>query len=128
MAFLTKLRDQAGAAAHTGAKADDAHKPFMERLRASAGHASDEEHPWLPILRKIRGRIGPDQIERVSTKDTFDALLVPMKKRPNLTLQLSWMMRELGWSNIRAWGLNDQCTLSRVRGFARPAPGSKALM
>jgi hypothetical protein len=122
MAWLTKLREG------TGAHAGDDTKPFMQVLKESAEHASDEEHPWMETLRKIKGRIGPDQIERISTRDCFDALLVPMKKRPGLTLQLSRMMRELNWSNIRAWGLNDHSVLSRVRGFARPAPGSKALM
>jgi hypothetical protein len=125
MAWLTKLREESDA--HAGA---DGHKPFLEQLRAVAegALAEGEGDDWEHKLKRIKGRIGPDQIERVSTRDVFDHLDVPMKKRPGLTLRLSHVMRSLGWSNIRAWGLNDHSVLSRVRGFARPAPGSKALM
>jgi hypothetical protein len=125
MSWLTKLREQTGA--HAG---DDARKPFLTRLRATAEavQAEGDEHPWMETLRKLKGRVGADGIERISTGDVFDTLLVPIKKRPGLTLQLSRMMRDLGWSNIRAWGLNVHSTLSRVRGFARPTAGSKALM
>jgi hypothetical protein len=122
MAFLTKLREQAGA--HTG---DNTHKPFIKVLEESREHASDEEHPWLPILRKLKGHVVGDA-ERISTRDVFDRLEVPMKKRPGLTLQLSRLMSSLGWSHIRAHGLNEHAYLDRVRGYARPAPGGKALM
>jgi hypothetical protein len=122
MAWLTKLREQTGALTGT-----DAPKSFMRILKESAEHANDEEHPWVPQLRKLKGHVVGD-VERISTRDVFDRLEVPPKKRSQLTRQLSRMMSELGWSNIRAHGLNEHSFLSRVRGYARPAPGGKALM
>jgi hypothetical protein len=124
MAFLTKLREA------RGAKPDDAHRPFREQLRAAAEAAQAEslEDEWERKLKRIKGRIGPDQIERISTHDVFDWLEVPVPKRAGLTLRLSRAMRSLGWSNIREHGLNERSYLTRVRGFARPTPGSKALM
>jgi hypothetical protein len=122
MAWLSKLREQTGAD-----PGDDTHKPFLKQLRDAKEHASDVEHPWLPTLRKLKGHV-IGNVERISTRDVFDRLEVSPKKRPQLTRQLSRMMSELGWSSIRAHGLNEHSFLSRVRGYARPAPGGKALM
>jgi hypothetical protein len=120
MGFLKTLREQAG-------QAGDA-KPFLQQLKEGAEHASDHEHEWMPKLRKIKGRIGPDKVERISTKDVFDRLEVPQRKRAQLWIKLSRMMNELGWGNIKARGLNDQAYLSQVRGYARPAPGCDGVM
>jgi len=49
----------------------------------------------------------------------FDILEVPMRARPALTVRLSTVMRQLGWSNIRARGLNPGSYRDRVRGYAR---------
>jgi hypothetical protein len=82
--------------------------------------------PWKATLRKLKGRVGIDGIERISTTDVFDALEVPMRRRPSLTLRLSGLIRRLGWSNIRARGLNPGSYRDRVRGFAREVPGHPA--
>jgi hypothetical protein len=58
----------------------------------------------------------------VSTNDVFDQLEVPMRRRSGLTVRLSRVMRKLGWSNIRARGLNPGSYRDRVRGFARELP------
>jgi hypothetical protein len=80
----------------------------MTRLRqgAAEARARGDEDPWEPTLRKIKGLIAADGIERVSTTDLFDLLEVPMGRRPTLTVRLSRVMKKLGWSNIRARGLN----------------------
>lgn len=96
------------------------HRSFHEQLREAADAArAAEQDPWEPILRTLKGRIGHDGVERVSTTDVFDHLEVPMRRRPSLTVRLSRVMRKLGWTNIRARGLNPGSYRDRVRGFAR---------
>jgi hypothetical protein len=94
---------------------------FSELLRAGAEAARNaaEEDGWEPKLRKLKGRVGHDGIERVSTNDVFDFLEIPMRRRPSETIRLSRVMRKLGWSNLRARGLNPGSYRDRVRGYAR---------
>jgi hypothetical protein len=103
-------------------------RSFIQRLRDAAHSVQDveQEDPWTPALRKIKGKIGHDGIARISTADTFDELAVPMRARPALTVRLSTVMRRLGWSNIRARGLNPGSYRDRVRGYAREVPGHPA--
>jgi hypothetical protein len=77
-------------------------------------------------LRKLKGRIAADGVERISTNDVFDELEVPMRRRASLTVRLSQLMRSLGWTNIRARGLNPGSYRDRVRGYAREVPGHPA--
>jgi hypothetical protein len=105
-------------------------RSFLQRLRDAAHSVrlADREDPWTPTLRKIKGKIGQDGVERVSTSDALDLLQVPMPARPGLTVRLSNVMRQLGWSNIRARGLNPGSYRDRVRGYAREVPGHPATM
>ena len=82
-------------------------RSFTQRLRAAAHSVQDvdREDPWTPALRNVKGKVGHDGIERISTTDVFDILEVPMRVRPGLTVRLSGVMRQLGWSNIRARAL-----------------------
>jgi hypothetical protein len=100
----------------------------MEELREAreAVLNAPAEDPWEPTLRKLKGRIAADGVERVSTTDVFDHLEVPMRRRPSQTVRLSRVMRKLGWSNIRARGLNPGSYRDRVRGYAREVPGHPA--
>lgn len=93
-------------------------RSWVATLRASALEARNNEDPWKALLRAIRGRIGHDGVERISTNDLFDVLEIPMRRRPSLTVRLSRVMRSLGWSNIRARGLNPGSYRDRVRGYA----------
>lgn len=93
---------------------------FVEMLRTSAMRAKNkEDDPWKAALRRVPGRIGHDGVERISTNELFDVLEMPMRRRPSQTVRLSRVMRSLGWSNIRARGLNPGSYRDRVRGFAR---------
>jgi hypothetical protein len=96
-------------------------KSFVQQLReiADAARNTSIEDPWEPTLRKLKGRVGPDGVERISTTDVFDALKIPIRQRQSLTLRLSNVMRRLGWTNIRARGLNPSSYRDRVRGYAR---------
>ena len=97
---------------------------FMERLRDIRETATSraETDPWMPALRRVKGHVGHDGVERVSTHDIFDVLEVPMRQRASKTVRLSRLMRDLGWSNIRARGLNPGSYRNRVRGYAREVP------
>jgi hypothetical protein len=101
---------------------------FSELLRTGAEAARNavEEDPWEAALRKLKGRIGHDGVERISTHDVFDVLEVPMRRRPSETVRLSRVMRRLGWSSIRARGLNPRSYRDRVRGYAREVHGHPA--
>jgi hypothetical protein len=103
---------------------------FVQSLRVAArsGRSSRAEDAWEPRLRKLKGRIGHDGIERIATNDVFDALEVPMRRRQSEAIRLSRVMRGLGWHNIRAHGLNPGSYRDRVRGYAREVPGHPATM
>src|SRR5262245_162737 len=101
--------------------AGERHVPFLQQLREArdAARAARGEDPWEAQLRKLKGKIGHDGVERISTYDVFDHLEIPVRRRSGLTVRLSRLMRKLGWSNIRARGLNPGSYRDRVRGFAR---------
>jgi hypothetical protein len=107
---------------------DHSHRSFVQSLRDSAQkvRSSRPEDAWLPALRKLKGRVGHDGVERLATNDVFDALELPMRRRPSETIRLSRLMRSLGWQNIRARGLNPGSYRDRVRGFAREVAGHPA--
>jgi hypothetical protein len=98
---------------------------FREHFQAAVAEQrrSENEDPWLPSLRKLKGRVGADGIERISTLDVFETLAVPLRRRAGLTIRLSRLMRALGWRNIRAHGLNMHSYRDRIRGFAREVSG-----
>ncbi len=104
------------------------HLSYRQQLRhiAEAARAPSAQDPWEPPLRKLKGRVAPDGVERIATKDVFDILEVPMRQRASLTVRLSGVMRWLGWTNIRAHGLNPGSYRDRVRGYAREVPGHPA--
>jgi hypothetical protein len=107
---------------------DHPRRSFVQSLRDGAQRirSARPEDAWLSVLRKLKGRVGHDGIERVATTDVFDALEVPMRRRPSETVRLSRLMRSIGWSNIRARGLNPGSYRDRVRGYAREVPGHPA--
>ncbi len=124
--FVEILRDGAQAA-RGGTTEQYPRQPdlsFSELLKAGAEAVRNAavEDPWEPRLLRLKGRIGPDGVERISTHDVFDLLEVPMRHRPSETVRLSRVMRALGWSNIRARGLNPGSYRDRVRGYAREVP------
>ena len=105
-------------------------RSFLQSLRdgAEAARNSRTEDPWEATLRKLKGRVAADGIERICTTDVFDALEVPMRRRPSLTVRVSKLMGRLGWTNIRARGLNPGSYRDRVRGYAREVPHHPATL
>jgi hypothetical protein len=82
----------------------------------------------MPMLRKIKGKIGQDGVERIPTAEVFDILEVAIGARSAQTVRLSRVMHQLGWQNIRARGLNPGSYRDRVRGYAREVPGHPATL
>ncbi len=65
------------------------------RRTTSWGRSRDVEGAdlWEPALRRLKGRVGHDGIERFSTHDIFDILEVPMRHRSTQTIRLSKVIR-----------------------------------
>jgi hypothetical protein len=97
---------------------------FSQQLRdsAQAARLDNGEDAWEEKLRKLKGKVGHDGIERISSNDIFDDLEVPMRSRETQWVRLSRVMNKLGWKNIRARGLNPSSYRDRVRGYAREVP------
>ena len=81
--------------------------------------------PWRLRLERARGKVGDDGIERISTQTVFDILEVPQRARTaGACRRLATLMRELGWSPIKARGLTQSGFTDQVRGYARDKRGS----
>jgi hypothetical protein len=76
--------------------------------------------PWGLRLERLRGRIDPDGVERVTTQDVFDTLDVEQRDRTTAACRrLAAVMRELGWTGLRVRGLTRGGYLEQVRGYCR---------
>jgi len=76
--------------------------------------------PWRLPLERLRGKIGDDYIERVTTQTVFDILEIPQRNRSaSACRRLAKLMTELGWTAVRVRGLTRGGYLEQVRGYAR---------
>ena len=84
--------------------------PWMERLRrAKSGALARSTDPWRLRLERVRGKIGYDGVERISTQDVFDCLGVLQRARTaGACRRLATLMRELGWTSMKARGLGSE--------------------
>ncbi len=96
---------------------------FLETLRqAKAEVAARNGDPWRPPLERVRGRVGDDGIERITTQLLFDILEVPQRTRgAGACRRLAKLMAELGWMAVRVRGLTRGGYLEQVRGYCRGA-------
>jgi hypothetical protein len=78
--------------------------------------------PWALCLERVRGRIGDDGIERITTQMLFDHLELFQRSRgAGACRRLAKLMTELGWMPVRVRGLTRGAYLEQVRGYARDA-------
>jgi hypothetical protein len=99
---------------------------LLKRSRAEA--VAPKGDPWRLRLERIRGKVGYDAIERLSTQAAFDFLELPQRERnAGACRRLAKLMRELGWTPIKARGLTPGGFRDQVRGWARDRSG-KALL
>jgi hypothetical protein len=100
---------------------------WITRMReAQAEMAARNADPWRLRLERLRGKVGDDNVERISTQAIFDVLEVPQRNRgAGACRRLArLLMCELGWSPIKARGLNQRGLLEQIRGYARDPRGS----
>jgi hypothetical protein len=84
--------------------------------------ATRQSDPWQLPLERVRGKIGDDGIERVTTQTLFDILGVPQRSRgAGACRRLAKLMAELGWMAVRVRGLTRGGYLEQVRGYCRDA-------
>jgi hypothetical protein len=89
---------------------------------AQAERAAPNGDPWALPLGRVRGQIGDDGIERVTTQHLFDLLQVEQRSRgAGACRRLAKVMTELGWMAVRVRGLTRGAYLEQVRGYARDA-------
>ncbi len=95
---------------------------FMARLRQAEIEAAATEtvDPWRLKLERVRGKVGDDGIERITTQLLFDILEVPQRSRgAGACRRLAKLMAELLWTAVRVRGLTRGGYLEQVRGYCR---------
>jgi hypothetical protein len=102
---------------------------FLEKLRSARDRAREgAKDPWRVRLEKLKGKLWDDQVERIATQAVFDYLDVPQGMRnAQACRRLAKIMQELGWTPIRARGLNRSGYRDQVRGWARDRSGQSLL-
>jgi hypothetical protein len=86
-----------------------------------AAQAANAE-PWRVRLERLRGNVGDDGIERITTQAVFDILEIPQRSRgAGACRRLSAVMRDLGWTPVRVRDLTCGGYKEQVRGYCRDA-------
>ena len=98
---------------------------FREKLRQGREEVrARNADPWRLRLEGIRGKVGDDGIERVSSQAALDLLDVPQRGRgAGACRRLAKLMRGLGWHPIKARGLTPTGVRDQIRGWARDSKG-----
>jgi hypothetical protein len=77
---------------------------------------------WHLRLERVRGQVGDDGIERISTQTLFDHLEVLQRSRgAGACRRLAQVMRKLGWTPVRVRDLTRGGYKEQVRGYCRDA-------
>ena len=98
---------------------------WLETLHlAKTELAEQSADPWRLRLERLRGQVGDDGIERITTQLLFDILEVPQHSRgAGACRRLAKLMAELGWMAVRVRGLTRGGYLEQVRGYCREPLG-----
>jgi hypothetical protein len=92
----------------------------LKQARAEALARRDD--PWRLRLERIRGKVGYDAVERLSTQAIFDFLEVTQRGRnAGACRRLARVMRELGWTPVRVRDMTRGGYKEQVRGYCRDA-------
>jgi hypothetical protein len=101
---------------------------FVELLKQTRAKVLAPTDPWRLRLERIRGKVGYDAVERISTQSIFDLLELPQRARSaGACRRLAKLMRELGWTPIKARGMTQNGFRDQVRGYARDRSGQALL-
>jgi hypothetical protein len=120
---LKKTRAEVVGQSQLPAAASEQRMPWIEILKKSKAEAQARSgDPWRLRLERVRGKAGYDGVERVSTQNVFDFLEVPQGARTaGACRRLATLMRELGWTPVKARGMTQSGFRDQVRGYARDA-------
>ena len=89
---------------------------------AIAKAAAARSDPWRLRLERLRGQVGHDGIERLSSQAIMDVLEITQRARNAGTCRrLAKMMRELGWTPVRVRDFTRGGYRESVRGYCRDA-------
>jgi hypothetical protein len=78
--------------------------------------------PWRLRLERVRGKVGFDGLERISTQTLLDFLEVSQRERTDgVYRHLATLMAELGWTAVRVRDLTRGGYKEQVRGYVRTA-------
>jgi hypothetical protein len=92
----------------------------LEQARAAI--ASRNIDPWRLPLERLRGKVGDDGIERITTQSVFDILEIPQRSRgAGASRRLAKVMTSLGWMAVRVRGLTRGGYREQARGYCRDA-------
>jgi hypothetical protein len=97
---------------------------WIDKLREAEAElaARDSADPWHMRLEGVRGQVGDDGVERISTQTLFDHLEVFQRSRgAGACRRLAQVMRELGWTPVRVRDLTRGGYKEQVRGYCRDA-------
>ena len=85
--------------------------------------AQNNVNSWRLPLERVRGKIGDDGIEHITTQTLFDILEVIQRgRRAGACRRLAKLMTELGWTAVEnACGLTRGGYKEQVRGYCRDA-------
>ena len=93
---------------------------LLEKLREESLAVNCPDDPWLAPLRRVRGKVEFDGLERVSSQALLDFLEVPQRQRTAGSYRhLAKVMTELGWSAVRVRDLTRGGYKEQVRGYCR---------
>jgi hypothetical protein len=101
-------------------------KSFWEELQEIKQQMQQEEQkkvePWLLRLECLRGKVGDDGLERISTQAIFDFLEISQRSRgAGASRRLAKLMTELGWTPVRLRDLTCGGYKEQIRGYCRDA-------
>jgi hypothetical protein len=96
---------------------------FVQKLEtAKTEVATQTADAWQFRLERLRGKIGDDGVERLTTQAVFDYLEVAQRsRRTGACRRLAKLMVGLGWTPVRVRGLTRGAYLEQVRGYCRDA-------
>ncbi|MCC6780608.1 MAG: hypothetical protein IT537_28870 [Hyphomicrobiales bacterium] len=96
---------------------------FTARLKDAKVRVTEADgDPWRLRLERLRGQVGYDGIERLSSQAIMDVLEIPQRARGAGTCRrLAKVMRELGWTPIRVRDFTRGGYRESVRGYCRDA-------
>jgi hypothetical protein len=93
---------------------------LLERLRVESVAVEHPADPWLARLRRVRGKVEFDGLERLTSQSLLDMLEVPQRSRTAGTYRrLAKLMAELGWAAVRVRDLTRGGYKEQVRGYCR---------